>query len=316
VVGAALSWVHLAGADACIGTHALARAVEERLGRVVFVPARDADVVVEGSIERRGGDWRAVLVARDKADHEIGRRALVVSDAGPSCDAMTKPVVDAVVDLVPALAIAVGTVEEKKKADALEKAREQRAAAAVTARPRLGLEAGASFTDSVGLMPELTAIGVGFDALVETRRLLGLRGFLSFWADRTARPGDDFSMALAGGGPCVALVHAQIARASESPLTLRACVEGELGVLRARSSDAFAQVRPSAAVLVNVDAGLRLTIPVTGPFVARGGASLVVPLLRERFIAGSALAPGADTEVFRVSPVAMIADVGLGVAFP
>ena len=314
MVGAALSWVHLAGADACIGAQALARAVEERLGRVVFVPMRDADVLVEGSIERRGSDWRAVVVARDKSDHEIGRRALVVSEAGPSCDAMTKPVVDAIVDLVPALAIAVGTMEEKKKDDVAEKKLVERAAAAASAKPPLGLEAGAGITDSVGLMPEVTAIGVGFDALVETRRLFGLRGFASFWLDRTARPGDDFSMALAGGGPCVALVHAQLTRTSERPVTLRACVQGELGVLRARPSDPFAEVRPYASVLVNVEGGLRLTLPIAGPFVARGGASLVLPLVRTRFAAATLLAE--DQEVFRVAPLAAEADVGLGVAFP
>ena len=49
-----LSWLRMPGADACIATQALARSVEERLGRHVFVSASAADVSVEGRIEKRG----------------------------------------------------------------------------------------------------------------------------------------------------------------------------------------------------------------------------------------------------------------------
>src|SRR5258708_255178 len=43
-----LSWLRMPGSDSCIATQALARSVEERLGRRVFVSAAEADVSVEG----------------------------------------------------------------------------------------------------------------------------------------------------------------------------------------------------------------------------------------------------------------------------
>src|SRR5512141_850146 len=63
-----LAWVRLEGAESCVAGSTLARSVEERLRRKVFVSASDADISVEGSIgpSPKSG-FRAVLrvTARD-----------------------------------------------------------------------------------------------------------------------------------------------------------------------------------------------------------------------------------------------------------
>ncbi len=62
-----LSWIRLPGADACVSTQDLARDVEARLRRPVFVSPAQADVSVEGHIEPRapGPGWKATIALRD-----------------------------------------------------------------------------------------------------------------------------------------------------------------------------------------------------------------------------------------------------------
>src|SRR5580692_3933573 len=73
-----LSWVRLAGAEACVGLRDVARAVEKRLGRPVFVAPTRADVAVEGRIERArpSGGWRAVITVSDERGAVRGTREL------------------------------------------------------------------------------------------------------------------------------------------------------------------------------------------------------------------------------------------------
>jgi hypothetical protein len=87
-----LSWIRLAGADGCVSTQDLARDVELRLGRPVFVSPARADVSVEGHVEplRGGTGWRATIVLRDAQGAPLGTRELSRKDA--SCDAMREPV--------------------------------------------------------------------------------------------------------------------------------------------------------------------------------------------------------------------------------
>ena len=84
----ALSWTRLDGAGACVGIHELARAVEQRLRRDVFVPPAHAGVSVEAWIEPAPAPdrWRAVLQLSDTRGVVLGTRELR-SDA-PSCRAL------------------------------------------------------------------------------------------------------------------------------------------------------------------------------------------------------------------------------------
>ncbi len=72
-----LSWVRLPGAESCISTQKLASAVEKRIGRRAFVSASQADISLEGRVERLDGTlWRATLVMSDPRGRNLGGRVL------------------------------------------------------------------------------------------------------------------------------------------------------------------------------------------------------------------------------------------------
>src|SRR5690606_16218881 len=81
-----LSWVRMPGAEGCASSAALARAVEERLARRVFVSAADADLAVEGRAERTQAGWRAVLSVTQADGTVLGERTL--ESAEPECEAL------------------------------------------------------------------------------------------------------------------------------------------------------------------------------------------------------------------------------------
>src|SRR5690242_20041849 len=80
-----LSWVRLPGAESCISTQALAERVEQRLGRRVFVSASQADLSLEGRVERVAAPpaFVANLVVSDPLGRVLGRR--VLRTAGTDC---------------------------------------------------------------------------------------------------------------------------------------------------------------------------------------------------------------------------------------
>ncbi len=83
-----LSWVRLDGADSCIATQALARAVEARLGHSVFVSPSAAELSVEGRVGPVTGDvavkWRATVTLRGKDGLALGTRTMESGDAACS----------------------------------------------------------------------------------------------------------------------------------------------------------------------------------------------------------------------------------------
>jgi hypothetical protein len=81
-----LSWVRLEGAEACIGAQELARRVEERVGRRVFVSASQADLSLEGHVAREGNSLVARFAVSDRHGVVLGRRVLRV--AGTDCTAI------------------------------------------------------------------------------------------------------------------------------------------------------------------------------------------------------------------------------------
>ena len=73
-----LGWVRLAGAEQCIATQQLAQRVEQRVGHSVFVSASQADLAIEGRVERAtdADAFVATLVVSDPSGRELGRRVL------------------------------------------------------------------------------------------------------------------------------------------------------------------------------------------------------------------------------------------------
>jgi hypothetical protein len=92
----ALTWKRASTAASCIDEAAVARAVEERMGRPVFTPAGKASLLINGGVEHdpAHGDWRATLSLSDAAGAPLGRRQL--SMVGPGCGPLGEAVVLAI----------------------------------------------------------------------------------------------------------------------------------------------------------------------------------------------------------------------------
>jgi hypothetical protein len=306
-----LSWVRLAGADTCVSTQDLARDVETRLGRSVFVSPAQADLSVEGRIEPARGKpgWRAVVVLRDAKGVTLGTRELARDAA--SCDAMREPLVLVVALMIdpdastappppppasPAPPPQTIVVEKQVPVYVAVPAPPARSP---PPEPTWHIDVGASLAASVGLLPHVEPALAG-SALVEPPSFIPLEAYGALWLDSTADGGPTFALAYVGGGLCPL-------RYRDELLRLYACASGQLGYVKATSPDS-AQVH--VAGVVEGRGSLRLL----GPIAARAGASLVVPFLRPSF-------DYVDTQTgaaaaFRMSAVAATIDAGLGLVMP
>lgn len=83
---AALTWTRGAGAEACADVQAVARAVDARLGREVFVSPAHAELFVEGTISRVGEQWHVSVAMHDAAGGDLGTREFdEAADAEGGC---------------------------------------------------------------------------------------------------------------------------------------------------------------------------------------------------------------------------------------
>jgi hypothetical protein len=313
-------------ADACIATQALARAVEERLGRRVFVSAAEADVSVEGRIEKKKDAWHAVIHVRDAKGALLGTRELDRRDE--SCDAMSEPL---------ALVIAVMIDPEAAMRPRPEPAAAQPAAAtapAATEPPPLPpaasseapkepdraahppgkqaepwrFEGGGDVTIAQGLTPS-PAVGAGVESILYPPGVpVGFRGFVNLFLPTTASKDDaraSFDMLYAGGSICPTY---------RARVNVMGCLGGHLGILRPRAETPNRGISEDILPLWNAVAELRVSIPIAAPIGASIGGSAALPLLRPTF---EYTAPGGQTAVLhKVSAVAFTGSAGLGFFFP
>jgi hypothetical protein len=307
-----LSWIRLPGAETCVSTQDLARDVEQRLGHPIFVSPSEADVSVEGHIEQNGGapGWHAVLVLRDANGASLGTRELRRADA--SCDTMRAPLALVIVVMIDPEAALRGhetpappppppqPVVIEKLVPVLVRVPEPAPPGPPAA---WHLDTGGSLIGSVGLLPGPGIGPFGGGILVPPRQFFGAEVYGAAWLDQNVSAGSGsatFWFGYVGGGLC--------------PLILRGhrfdgfgCASGQLGYLASYGPSGTpnqAQVHLAGAL------ELRGTLHIAGPFTARAGAMLVVPLIRNQFVYGE------NAPLFRMAPVAATADLGLGVAFP
>ncbi len=299
-----LSWVRLPGAEACIGSHALAMAVEGRLHREIFVSPSRAAVLVEGRIERSSAPpgFRAVITVSNEAGVELGNRE--IHSASPSCAAMDD-------DL--ALVIAVMIDPDATLAPPLPRAP---APPPPTPPPqpcieprggppppswRVSLQAGGAAV--MGLLPRVSG-GVLLRSHVEPPH---------FWAFEVG--GILFPAVVAEQGTVGASFQLAEAFVSACPLTLRAfgaalsaCAGVQVGSMRAAGVGLEPVSAPEQG-LFNVTLEGRVHRRLVGPLVAGAGLGLVVPVLRSQF-------SYLGTDLFQMAPVAGAVDLSLGVEFP
>lgn len=323
-----LGWLRLGGAEGCVATQPLARAVEERLGRAVFVPPAVADVSVEGRIERKGKGFSATILLRDAEGRALGTRTLERSEA--ACEALTESLVLIIAVMIdPDAALAPTPVATPPVATPapvvtppptvvyveVPASVPPPTAPVKPSEPAVRVEGGLGGRLAVGVVPGV-GLGASASALLVPRGFLGLQVRAAFLFPQThaAAPGRagaesaEVSFAHASLGSALCPLAHDIGR-----VFLTACAEGEVGLLLARPSGmprAVNEARPTLAGGVSFGLSTRLV----GPLVVRAGALALVPLLRDSF---RILLPNGDNyEVFRQAPATFAVDLGLGLRFP
>ncbi len=300
-----LSWVRLPGAEGCIGSRALAVAVERRLHREVFVPPARAAVAFEGRVERTAAPegFRAVITVSNEAGVVLGTRE--IRGGAASCRAMDDDLALVIAVMIDPDA-ALGPPPPAAPTPAPVAPPPAWWGAPPKAGPapptwRVSLQVGGAAM--LGLLPR-TSAGVVLRSHVEPPR---------FWAFEVG--GIIFPSVEATQGTVSAGFQLAEAFVSACPLTVRvvgaalsACAGVQVGSIRALGTGLQAEQG-----LFNVAVEGRVHRRLWGPLVAGLGLGLVAPVLRARFsYAGTA----AEQTLFQMAPVAGEADLSLGVEIP
>jgi len=200
-----LSWERPFG-SMCPQATVLQDDVEQLLGERVFVPARQAQVILSATVEDRESGVRIVIRASDPEGTQLGMR--VLSAPAGECASLRLPL---------GLVLAMLLDADESSASPASSAR---------VRPRLGLSAG--FLS--GALPRVTP-GAGLVVALDLGRALRLRGDASYWfpvAALTPRDvGARFQAYSAGLGVCPRLSQ------PERTLTFWLCTGGRVGGLHA-----------------------------------------------------------------------------------
>jgi hypothetical protein len=332
-----LNWVRLAGAKTCLSGAELARRVEARLGRVLFVSPGEAEVFVDGVVgpgAQQG--WDVTLEVSDPEGHVLGRRdmhfeetdcsaidegvALVIAltlypntgltEGGVPLDAHVGGRLDSLfadepVDPDPA---ALPPAVTPPPPDASSGPTPP--APAPTPRPRWEVAIDVAPTIGFGQLPE---VGMGLTAHVQITPPgvwpieLGAAAFL------------DQSVQASGGvkgDASFGLVLGSITVCPWQPAGLPAlsvCGGAEIGRLRVTPTG-FAQLEaPSHDLVVNLLAEAALRARMVGPLYARAAFLLSLPLV-QRGYAYQTL-EGTSQQLYRMPPLAGRVEIGIGVRF-
>ncbi|MGK3960141.1 hypothetical protein WMF38_44715 [Sorangium sp. So ce118] len=327
---ASLSWVRLAGAEACVGTRALAQAVEARLGRAALVSAARADLTIEGRIEPGGsGGWRAVIAVADAEGAVLGTRE--IATASPRCGA-----IDSELALAIALMIDPSATLSASAPPALAAPAPPPASSPAPVPPpgpapppppqvivqRIlipvpppappppepwRIEVGAGPLFGLGLLPS-PGVAAAIRARLTPPRFLSLEVGGTVWAPNETTTGAS-STRFSWSEGFVSACPVSIGSATR----LSACAGARLGALRVNGIG-FGVDRTDERLTAGITLDVRLARRLFGPLTAGGGLGLIAPLVRDTFYYIDA--EGRDREVFQMAPLAGTADVLLGVDFP
>jgi hypothetical protein len=318
-----LSWVRLDGAETCIAGPDLARAVEARLARSVFVATPNAEIVVEGRAERVGvgaaARWRAVLHITDTSGALVGDR--VVESGAASCDElgriaavaialMIDPVTAPPSDAPPPDVTQPDTTQpDTTPPDVTPPDTTPPETTPPEETPPAPPASGWRFEVDVALLAALGVVpGLGIGG--QSTFVIVPPGFVPLIVEGTLIPfarSDsggarvDFLRVVGGVQICpLALRGARIA--------LRGCVGVDIGAMFVL--DASVALREREKVLVNGHLAVVGTWRAVGPFLLRAGLHLLVPF---RGVAFTREDTGA--EVYAPGIVAGMVDLGVGVEF-
>ncbi|WP_437606211.1 hypothetical protein WMF20_35145 [Sorangium sp. So ce834] len=320
---ASLSWVRLAGAEACVAARALARAVEARLGRAALVSAARADLTIEGRVEPGGsGGWRAVIAVADADGALLGTRE--IATASPRCGAIDDELALAIALMIdpsaslspsappPPAAPAQPPAQPPAPAPSQPQVVVQRILIPVpppTPPPPAPwrVEVGAGPLFGLGLLPSPGA-AAAIRARLTPPRFWSFEVGGAVWFPNEATTGASTTRFSWGEG-FVSACPVSLGSATR----LSACAGARLGALRVGGLG-FGVDRADQRLTAGGALDVRLTRRLVGPLTAGGGLGLIVPLVRDTFYYIDA--QGRDREIFQMAPLAGTADVLLGVDFP
>ena len=301
-----LGWVRGANAAECIGTRALAQAVEARLGRPVFVSAAHADLAVEGQIERGPtGEWRAAISIEDEGGHALGTRDLRSGSA--SChdlDEQLALVIAVMIDpdaaFRPATPLAPPAVVVPRAIVAVPPL-----APPLPERWRGGLHLGAVV--ALGLLPH-PSVGVVVRGRVTPPRWPTLEVGAAIWAANQAESsgvGARFSLTEGFASLCPLHVDAL-------GVGLDTCLGVRGGVIRVGGFGfALTEAHERPTVAASLEGRVRRRL--AGPLVLALAPGLLAPLVRDHFyFLGAA---DQKLEVFRMAPLVGSLEITLGLEF-
>lgn len=312
---AALSWVRLPGAEACPSTQDVAHAVEDRLGRSVLVSAADAELAIEGRIERREGSFVATLTVADASGASLGERVLEQrAETEGDC-----------AEILPALALAIAlTIDPDALLRAPDEAHEEADPEPDTPGDDAPL-ADAPLADDAVPPPEprdrwrfeITALAAGTLGLSPTAAAGGALtlalsppGFVPVYIHGVLAP---FSRAEPAGSAPVDVLQSYVglglcplALRETAPVTLLACAGIDVGALVTLSARETLTEPERITVQADVSFGAHVTI--VGPLYFAADVALLVPFRGDPYLLrGPPERPWYDPE-----PVAGVLRIGVG----
>ncbi|WP_438038905.1 hypothetical protein [Sorangium sp. So ce128] len=329
---ASLSWVRLAGAEACVGARALAQAVEARLGRAALVSAARAELTIEGRIEPEGtGGWRAVIAVADAGGAVLGTRE--IATASPRCSAIDDELALAIALMIdPSAKLSPGAppplaapAPPPAPPPAPSPAPSPPAPQVIVQRVLVPVpppappppaspppapwrvEVGAGPLFGLGLLPS-PGIAAALRARLTPPRSWSFEVGGAIWLPSEATTGASSTRFSWGEGFVSAC---PVSLGGETRLS--ACAGVRLGALQVGGLG-FGVDRADERLTAGGALDVRLTRQLAGPLTVGGGLGLIVPIVRDTFYYIDA--QGRDREVFRMAPLAGAADVLLGVNFP
>jgi hypothetical protein len=301
--------VELPGAESCGGAAAVAKAVEQRLGRGALVSPAQADLSIEGRAERVGTGLRAVLVLRDGSGAQLGVREL--ESAATDCSELRENAALAIALMIdpdavlrpPPAPSTPATVAPPAPEVVIERvevpAPEPERPAPWQVRPAAGVIIGHGFLPS-------TSVGALVSTTLAPPKWWPATIYAGVWAAQglTAEGAASvsFTSAFVGLGVCPL-------RTKGAAASFQACAAGQLGAVQS-SPSGFTTASGGALPTVHLVADAHLTFALIGNLSAQAGGSLAAALLRSQFVFDS---PGGSQMLFDAPEFAATADLGLAV---
>jgi len=302
--GVNLRWVRTNDADACVASAPLAREIEARLGRTVFVPTSEAAFTVEGRVHRDAGVFRAVIVITDASGRILEERMLDSAEA--HCDPLDELVVIAVASMIDPLTVPPIVPTGPTIAVPIERV-DAPVSVETESHPRLPyrIEVDARVVGAIGLLP----IGVvGFEGALVVRppRFVLVSFEYAFFPSPRflLDAGGTVRFIVAYGGPAICPLSKRF-----GPVELRGCVGIDAGFVVLRG-DTESLDDPSR-LIGQARTSMRLHWDVSSRITLHAGLQMGVPFRHRAFTADH----GA-TLLFAPGPVFGVLDLGVGVRFP